>query len=645
VKDKFPDAQLFLELRGVSETPVTAIEAMSRIILDFHPETGKLPDTEAELLPLYRSVLHGKRALIVLDNAKDESQVKPLLSAGPPAAFLITSRNALMLDGVEGVRLDVLPPDDAFKMLREIVGAKGTNADLRTVAELCGWLPLALRVAGDFLRLHENWTVPRYTEALRDEAKRLERLKGKTADRDVEAVLALSAIELVRENPERAERWQVLSVFPADFNAKAAAAVWELDENATLDELTAFLDRNLLQHDVDTNRYDLHDLMRPVARDTFEYVDNHPLQASVEVRVRTAERHFAQHYSEVLAFSNHLYLQGGDKFQLALTLFDRESPNIRYAQAWAVRRFDENLEDRFAAELCVRFALTSPFTGDLRLTSLEKIRWLESAVAGSRTIGNKHWEGMALGNLGCVHANLGDARTAISFHKQNLAVAREIKDSRSEGNALGNLGNAHLYLGDANTAITFHQQNLTVTREIGDRRGEGNALGNLGIAYAALGDTHTAITFYEQSLVVSREIGDRRHVGTTFGNLGNAHVALGDANTAISFHEQFLEIAREIGDRRGEGTSLGNLGNAYAELGDARRAVTFYDQQLTITRDIGDRRGEGNASWNMAVALDLLGQHDDAVRHAANALAIREAIEDPNTEKVRRKLAEWRGEE
>src|SRR5262249_31158837 len=160
--------------------------------------------------------------LIVLDNAKDEEQVQHLVTAPPPVGFVVTSRNALGLDGVESIPLDVLSMDEALKLLRGIVGEKGTDDELLAITELCGRLPLALRVAGDFLRLHPNWSVPRYVEALKNEGKRLERLKGKTKEKDVEAVLGLSAAQLLRENPTLAAQWQLLTVFEGDFDEDAA---------------------------------------------------------------------------------------------------------------------------------------------------------------------------------------------------------------------------------------------------------------------------------------------------------------------------------------------------------------------------------------------------------------------------------------
>jgi tetratricopeptide (TPR) repeat protein/transcriptional regulator with XRE-family HTH domain len=509
VKDHFPDGQLVVELRGTSDNPVTPAEAMARVIRDFHPDAGKLPDTAAELLPLYRGVLAGKRALVLLDNARDEGRVQDLVTP-PPAGFLLTSRAALALDGVESVRLDLLPPDEALALLRGIVGAKGSDDELRAVATLCGRLPLALRVAGDFLRLHPNWTAAKFIEALKDEGRRLERLKGKTREKDVEAVLALSARQLVQDNPEQAERWQALAVFPADFDSLAAAAVWDLtagDEPDTAtaeDELTALLDRSLVQFDEGTGRYSLHDLMRPVARDAFDYADDHPLGAGSADRLRAAERRFAGHYRAYLWVLDGLYKKGNEHMLAALAGFDREEANILAGWRWASTNREA---DRSAAELCRDYPNAGVYVIDLRLPARTRIVWLEHSVAACRQLGDRRGEGAALGNLGLAHAALGDARAAIGYHERHLAVAREVGDRRGEGAALGNLGAAHADLGDARAAIGYYERHLAVAREVGDRRGEANTNWNMAAALVQLGRNAEAIPSAERSLAFWEEIG------------------------------------------------------------------------------------------------------------------------------------------
>jgi len=246
---------------------------------------------------------------------------------------------------------------------------------------------------------------------------------------------------------------------------------------------------------------------------------------------------------------------------------------------------------------------------------------------------------------------VGDAEQAdlsLAQKRERIALLRGLLDEyvgeeteiqKARADLLGKLGILHFALGEARRAIGYYEQALAIAREIGDRRGEGNHLGNLGAAYFALGDARRAIGYYEQALAIAREIGDKRGEGNHLGNLGLAYAALGDTRRAIEYYEQALAIAREIGDKRGEGNHLGNLGAAYYDLGDARRAIEYYEQALAIAREIGDRRGEGNHLGNLGLLAEQQGDAARARQLWEQALRIYEAIEDPNAERVRGWLA------
>ena len=150
------------------------------------------------------------------------------------------------------------------------------------------------------------------------------------------------------------------------------------------------------------------------------------------------------------------------------------------------------------------------------------------------------------------------------------------------------------------------------------------------------------IQWIESAFIAARKLKNRQAEGAHLGNLGLAYADLGETRKAIEFQEQRLKIVREIGDRRGEGEALGNLGIAYKNLGETCKAVEIYDQRLRIAREIGDRRGEGTALWNMGLALDKLGERNKAIEYAEVALKIWTAIETPNAERARKKLAEWK---
>ena len=630
----YPDAQLVVELAGAGKQPLSPSDAMARVIRAYHP-TAQLPAGEAELRGLYLSVLHGQRALLLLDDASGATQVEPLL---PPASciLLVTSRQHFTLPGLRSVNLDVLPPADAHALLLRIAPRIGQDAP--ALAQLCGYLPLALRLTASALAERVDTTPADYVRRLTDATQRL-RLTG------VEASLTLS-YDLLSQNLQAL--WRQLAVFPASFDRAAAAAVWALDADAAADAAGDALSELVCYSLVDyADRYRLHDLARLFA----------------EVRLAEDERHaarlrHAQHYEQVLRSAKELYLQGGESILRGLALFDAEWANIQAGQAWAASSLspstgeEEQLPSPLGRgaggegetlQLCSDYPDAGAYVLDLRLHPRDHIRWLEAALQAARQLKDRSREGVRLGYLGLIYSNLGQVRQAIPFYEQALVIARELKDKRNEGTHLGNLGIAYADLGETRRAIEFYEQWLAITRDIGDRRGEGQALGNLGVAYADLGETRRTIEFYEKAKEIAIEIGDRRNEGAWLGNLGIAYADLGEPRRAIEYHEQALVIDREIGDRRGEGNALGNLGSAYFTLREHQHAVGYYEKQRAIAQEIGDRRGEGNALWGLAICFEAAQDLPQATTHAEAALAIFVAIESPSAQTMHDMIAKWRG--
>ncbi len=642
VIQRYPDAQIVVDLNGHGEgAPTAPLDAMLRVIRAFHPDTPPLDDP-AQARAIYHSTLSGKRALILLDNAASADQIRDLLPP-PHCGALITARALVQPPDCKVLRLDLLSPDESAALLRRLApNAQGTDDDWTRLADLCGRLPLALRVAGSTLAAADDLTLPDYLAELADEATRPHRLTiDGDASANVAAVLTHSLRRLIDQDPALAALWQVLSVIPADFDRAAAAALWDDAETVAAPRLRFLLARSLLLFDEATRRYRLHDLMRPLARNLFDSDPTQDPAPGTTARLTAAEGRFALHFIGVLEEATNLYERDQDGVAVGLARYDADSRNIAAVAAWAIDRADH---DPTAQQVAAWLPNAGVYVLGLRLPQRELIVWRTAAVAAARRMGERRLAANHLGNLGLAHADLGETRRAIDFHQQALAIAREIGDRRGEENHLCNLGNAHADLGETQPAIEFFQQSLAIAREIGDRRGEGSILGNLGNAHAELGDTRRAIDFYEQALAIAREIGDRRGEGNHLGNLGNRYAELGDTRRAIEFHEQALAIAREIGDRHGEGIHLGNLGNGYADLGDTRRAIEFYEQALAIAREIGDRHGEGSRLYNLANALAKLGDVPTAITMTEQAMAIFVAIESPHAEAARQQLADLRGE-
>lgn len=553
---RYPDAQFYLDLKGTSKTPLSAADAMAHVIRAYQP-TAKLPEGEAELSALYRSVLHNQRALLLMDNAADSKQVEPLI---PPEScvMLVTSRQHFTLPGLFTKNLDTLPAGDARKLLLKIAPRIREQGD--AIAKLCGYLPLALRLAASALVERVDISVEDYVRRLTNAQQRLKL---------IDASLSLS-YELL--SPKMQERWRVLAVFPDTFDSAAAAAMWELEPDTAQDALSEVVKYSLLDWDEATARYRLHDLVRLFA----------DARLSETERDKGQRRH-ASYYLSVSREANNLYEQGGDALKRGIVLFDLEWTNIQAGQEWAVKHASK---DDAAASLCSDYPNAGAYLLDLRLHSRERIRWRESALAAARRLKNRTFEGMHLSSLGTAYMDLGESRHAIEFYERALAIAREIDDRRGESVVLGNLGIAYAVLGEIHRALGLHEQALAIDREIGDRRGEGQSLGNLGIAYAVLGDMKRAVVFYEQALVICREIGARHSEGLILGNLGSAYGALGETRRAIEFYEQRIAIAREIGDRRSEGTGLWNMSLALDRIGKRDEGIAYAEAALEILEQI-----------------------------------------------------------
>jgi tetratricopeptide (TPR) repeat protein len=584
LKADYPDAQFELDLKGVSPRPLSPADVLSAILRCFRP-TAQLPERVEELAALHRQTLDGQRVLLLLDNAKDARQIAPLLPPPAGCLVLVTSRQHFALPGLDPVNLGVMEPPEARALLLKIAPRIGPEA--AALAETCGLLPLALRLAGSFLAVNEHTAPANYVRQLHDSRQRLRLLDKaqKITDEDLglEASFTLSFQQLP---PEQQQRFTQLAVFPQNFDRAAVAAVWAVAESAASDVLDRLLQLSLLEWNQETQRFELHDLLR-------EFVRN---QAKPEELDAAKQRH-AEHFIQVAYGANGLYTKGEANVLAGLALFDREQGHLEAAFDWL-----ESRGDKESAPLVVSLVDSVANTSDLRFHPRQRIRWLEAQAKAARLAGNRSGEGAALGNLGGAYYILGEARKAIEFHEQALVVAREV----------------------------------------GERRAEGNHLGNLGLACTDLGEARKAIEFYEKALVIFRGIGDRRAEGAALGNLGNAYADLGEARKAIEFYEKALAIDRELGDRRAEEAVLNNLANAYVDLGEARKAIEFYEQLLVIKREVGDRRGEGNDLWDSADKLWNLRERAQAIARAVAALRIYEAIEDPNAAKVRAKLAGWR---
>jgi len=627
IKDNFPDGQIFIDMRGTSTNPnlpaLKPEEAMAHVIRAYNP-VDRLPENTSELRGLYLSVLAGKRALLLLDNASNADQVETLL---PPAgcSVIITSRLRFALPGLAEKDLDILPALEARQLLLEIAPRIGDRAD--ELAKLCGYLPLALRNAASALAEKKSLKVSEYEQHLEDKLGRLELVEGS---------FSLS-YDLLTSG--RRKQWSRLSIFPEDFDHNAATAVLEMTPRLSAEALSDLVQWSLVDYiptvDSEDGRYKLHDLSRIFAESRLN-----------QNELANAQRKHAIYYLKTLSRANNLYKKGGASLLEGLNIFDQEWANIRIGQAWVKGMFEsyrmlKKTDSRFAMQMSSSFAINGIFILALRLNPDELVKWLKTGLNAAKISGDLRAEEIHLGNLGNAYSNLNETRMAIDCHLQALDISRKIGHKKDEGNHLGSLGLDYEALGETSKAIMHYEQALSIAREIGDIRGEGNRLGNLGNSYANLGDTRKAIEYYERALHISQMNEDLTSEGIDLGNLGKMYGILGETQKAIEHFERALTIARKIGDKRSEGRHQSNLSKLYCSIGDLQKALEHCDQALKIFQEIEYPIGEADALFAKSQALHQLGQHEEAISCAQQALAIFQRIESPLAEKVRQQLAEW----
>ena len=481
LREQYPDAQLFLNLQGASDHPLTPAEALERLIRAFKPN-ARLPETLDELKAIYTTLLQGKRVLVFLDDAMDAAQVRPLLPP-QPCLVIVTSRHRLVLANLHATDVEALPPEDADQLICAVWGKTG---EVRALAEQCGRLPMALRAVGALLRRRPDLSIKDVQQLLESAAERL-----KLADPERAATVAAAfQASYDQLDPVLQTRWRGLGIFPADFDTPAAAAVWGMDGDAGA-VLAELYDACLVDYAHD--RWRLHDLGRDFTRSLWTGEEGDAL----------GDWH-AKHYLEVLKEADRLYMTGGDSILQGLGLFDRERQNVEAGQAWVAARAGHNPA---AARLCNAYPIAGAYVLSLRLHPRDQVAWLEAALAAARNLGNREAEGMLLTNLGNAYSDMGEVLKAIGYYEQALAIDREIGDRQGEGADLTNLGNAHKNLGKVQKAIGYYEQALAIDREIGDRQGEGNASWNLGLMYAQQANLARAVQLMQVCVDYERAIG------------------------------------------------------------------------------------------------------------------------------------------
>ncbi len=581
VREQFPDGQLFVELRGQSESPLDPYDVLATLLRALGIDGSAVPADQGEREGLLRSLLAKRRVLMLLDNARDESQLRPLLPGDTQCAILITSRKQLLgLDGVFFIRLMAFSPMDSVAMLSSIAGAKRcrqqrSHAD--EIARLCGGLPLALRLAGTRLAANQSLPLANLAAALEDESRRLKELK--VGDREVRATLKLSY-------DRRPEREQLLFRFLAlldvqSFAAWVAASLLDstLDEAETL--LSGLADNELLaiaqQEEDGAVRYRFHDLMRVLAR---ELVREDPPQARDEAIDRVL----------------HDYCRLSEQHAVRLApggYFERTGPANEAASAYPERiqgLLSQDPYQWFSSEFAsLRFAIEH-----CAATGLPGYAWrLALAVQDFLEL---------QGNLRDWHhlAELG------------LAAAEQDHDRLATELAHRSLGIALLYQGDAAEAVA--QLRLALLPADGGSAGKTTAitLRSLGEALSENGQWDEAQRCFADATRVFTELGLPDWAAWTSWSLGVARGVHGDDEGSADALRQCLGAFEQLHHVRGLAVTLRSLSIVEIRLGRTEEATSALEQCIPLFRATGDRLGEALAMKQLAELYSAAGRADAA---------------------------------
>ncbi|MCO8272681.1 DUF3856 domain-containing protein [Actinoplanes sp. TRM 88003] len=577
---------LFVDLRGFhpdeAQPPADPAAVLDGFLRALGVPARQIQHDLAARSALFREQIAGREALVILDNAADEEQVRPLLC--PDALTVVTSRRDLAdLAPTTRVDLDVLSSAEAARLL-----GNDTSDDLERVARRCGYLPLALTIVAGQMAATPDWTVA-------DHADRLdERHRNFHLDDGVQLALHLSdqGLPLARRTLLRR-----LAGHPGqDFDTYAAAAVLDDDLDATAEHLRRLTAEHLVQQPV-PGRFALHDLVRAYAAE----------------RAGEDERPTDRRAAQTRLYDHYLYAASA-----AMDALHPAEKHRRPALPPA-RVLLPDLDDPKAA-----------------------LQWLDterSTLVAVCLASPPHAVPLAA-TIYTYLDNGGYPADAITVHTAAREAAVATSDPSGEAGALINLGVVFWQLGRNAEARDRMTESLTLFRTLGDARGEARALGNLGVVYNAFRDHAASADHHAQALAKFVEIGDQVGEANTLTNLGDVYVRMNRLTEAADHHRRALTLFRTLNHRGGEATALTNLGDADTRLGNLTEALDSLDRAVAIFGDLGERYGQTCALNGRAEALTAMNRRTEAITTYRLALDLARQIDDPaEQERARTALA------
>ncbi|MFF3443785.1 BTAD domain-containing putative transcriptional regulator [Streptosporangium sp. NPDC002721] len=589
VAGRFPDGQLYVNLRGFApDGPVTTPgEALGGFLHALAVPASQLPSDVGAQTALYRSLLARRRMLVVLDNARDAEQVRPLLPGAPGCLVLVTSRNRLTsLVAVEGARPLLLDPPtvaEARRLLARRLAPERAAAEPGAVDEIitrCARLPLALAIVAARAAGHPASPLAAFADELRDERDRLDALSAGDETGEVRAVLSWSYRTL---GAGAARLFRLLGLSEgADIATAAAASLAGVTPRAARNLLAELTAAGLVTEHR-PGRFAAHDLLRAYSAELARHdaaADRH-----------AAARRLFDHYLHTAQAAAVLLNPHRDPVTAAepgpdVTLGD--VPDTERAAHWftaehrnllsAVRQADRTGSDAYAW----RLAWTVTEFLERRGHWTDRIAAQRTALEATRRLGDRPSQIRVLRGLANACAQMGRLDEARAHLAEALALAAEHGDDTVLAHVHITLALALEGQSEYRTALEHASQALRLFRSAGHVTGQANALNMMGWCHARLGDYDEAVTCGEEGLVLQRRAGARFGQACTLDSIGYAHHHLGHFDKAADHYRQALDLFRELGERSFEATILTHLGETHAAAGDLDSARDRWRSALTI---------------------------------------------------------------
>ncbi|GAB3431202.1 protein kinase domain-containing protein [Flindersiella endophytica] len=593
---RFPDGQLYVNLRGFDPSgqvldPGNAVRSCLEA-LGATPE--QIPDGLDAQTALYRSLLAGRRVLVVLDNARDSAQLRPLLPGAPGCLVIATSRNDLTSlvsrEGAQLLPLDLLSAGDAHSLLEQRLGPDRVAAEPGAADELvqaCASLPLALAIVAARAAIRPTFPLSALVTELRDSHDRFAALAAEGPDSDVRAVFSWSYEQL---SAEAARLFRLLGLHPGpDFTAPAAASlagVPRLRTNQLLAELTA---ANVLAEHA-PGRYSFHDLLRAYATGLAHEHDT-------GAERRASQQRMLDHYVHTAHPAAMLLNPGQDDIELAPPAAGSTIEAIedhRQAMSWYTaehRTLLAAIDSASAAGFDTQvWALAWSVSNylDRMARWQDRVDAWQAALAAAGRAGDQALQARAHRNLANAHTKLGRFEAARTSLEQALSVFSETGDIGGQAHTYRLLAVLHMRQEQYDQALEHALQALDHYDRIGHEVGRAGVLNDIGWYQVQLGEYQQAVESCERALALTEELAvDSTMAAAAWDTLGYAHHHLGNHPKAIQCYQQALELMEELVQLDDMAQILDHLGDAHDAAGDHEAARDAWQRSLAILEDLG----------------------------------------------------------